>query len=120
MSVLPDHISHAKTDASRFAGIFHKCLVWCMHHPKTTVIVTLAAFILSIEGMKHVPQQFFPHSTRPEVLVDMTLPQNSSIEATDEVSRRIDDVLSKDNDVDHWTSYVGRGAIRFYLPLAGE
>ncbi len=117
MSVLPDHISHAKTDASRFAGIFHKCLVWCMHHPKTTVIVTLAAFILSIEGMKHVPQQFFPHSTRPEVLVDMTLPQNSSIEATDEVSRRIDDVLSKDNDVDHWTSYVGRGAIRFYLPL---
>lgn len=78
-----------------------------MHHPKTTVILTLAAFILSIEGMKHIPQQFFPHSTRPEVLVDMTLPQNSSIKATDEVSRRIDEVLSKDSDVDHWTSYVG-------------
>lgn len=117
MSVLPDTLPHRPEGSTRPSRIFHRCLVWCVHNPKTTVLVTLAAFVLSIEGMKHIPQQFFPHSTRPEVLVDMTLHQDSSIRATDEVSKRLDDVLSKDPDVDHWTSYVGRGAIRFYLPL---
>jgi multidrug efflux pump subunit AcrB len=64
-----------------------------------------------------VPQQFFPSSDRPELLVDLQLPTNSSIHATQEVAVRMDKLLKSDQDVDHWSTYVGQGAVRFYLPL---
>jgi multidrug efflux pump subunit AcrB len=74
-------------------------------------------FIASIFAIRLIPNQFFPSSDRPELLVDMTLPQNSSIFASETVARRIDDVLKDDPDVARWSTNVGRGAIRFYLPL---
>ena len=58
-----------------------------------------------------------PPSDRPELLVDLTLPQNASIYATDTVAQRFDAALEGDADVARWSTYVGRGAIRFYLPL---
>ena len=67
-----------------------------------------------------IPRQFFPPSDRPELLVDLRLPQNASIFATDDLAKRLDGVLTKDPDVASWSTYVGRGAIRFYLPLAVE
>ena len=67
--------------------------------------------------MRFVPQQFFPSSDRPELLVDLQLPQNASIYATEDVSARLDELLKGDQDVDHWSTYVGQGAVRFYLPL---
>ena len=68
-------------------------------------------------AMRFVPQQFFPASDRPELLVDLQLPQNASIYATQDVSARLDKLLKGDQDVDHWSTYVGQGAVRFYLPL---
>ena len=67
--------------------------------------------------MRFVPQQFFPASDRPELLVDLQLPENASIAATKDASARLDKLLKDDPDVDHWSSYVGQGAVRFYLPL---
>jgi multidrug efflux pump subunit AcrB len=67
--------------------------------------------------MGHVPRQFFPASDRVDLLVDLSLPQNASIHATAAASSRLDAILAKDPDVAHWTTYVGQGAIRFYLPL---
>ena len=67
--------------------------------------------------MRFVPQQFFPSSDRPELLVDLQLPENASIYATRDVSARLDKLLKGDQDVDHWSTYVGQGAVRFYLPL---
>ncbi len=67
--------------------------------------------------MRFVPQQFFPPSDRPELLVDLQLPENASIYATQEVSARVEKLLKGDRDVDHWSTYVGQGAVRFYLPL---
>ena len=67
--------------------------------------------------MRFVPQQFFPSSDRPELLVDLQLPENASIYATRDVSARVDQLLKGDPDVDHWSTYVGQGAVRFYLPL---
>ena len=63
-----------------------------------------------------IPRQFFPPSDRPELLVDLSLPQNASIFAT-ETSPAFRRVLKDDPDVASWSTYVGRGAIRFYLPL---
>jgi len=82
-----------------------------------TIGVTVAVFVASIFGMGLVPRQFFPASDRVDLLVDLSLPQNSSIHATAAESVRLDAILAKDPDVAHWTTYVGQGAIRFYLPL---
>ena len=71
----------------------------------------------ALYGMRFVPQQFFPSSDRPELLVDLQLPENASIYATQDVSARVDKLLTGDPDVDHWSTYVGQGAVRFYLPL---
>ena len=73
----------------------------------------------AVLGRRFVPQQFFPSSDRPELLVDLQLPENASIYATRDVSGRFDALLKADPDVDHWSSYVGRGAVRFYRPAAG-
>jgi multidrug efflux pump subunit AcrB len=70
--------------------------------------------------MKFVPQQFFPKSDRPELLVDLTLPQSASLNATQAVVDRVETLLKDDPDIDHWSFYVGQGAIRFYLPLDAQ
>ena len=82
-----------------------------------TIVATLAMFGVAVYGMRFVPQQFFPASDRPELLVDMQLPENASITATKDASARLDTLLKDDPDVDHWSTYVGQGAVRFYLPL---
>jgi multidrug efflux pump subunit AcrB len=85
-----------------------------------TVAVAVAAFVVSLYAVRFVPQQFFPSSDRPELLVDITLPQNASIFASQEIAERLDAALAADPDVAHWSTYVGRGAIRFYLPLNAQ
>ncbi|MFK8249876.1 efflux RND transporter permease subunit [Ancylobacter terrae] len=82
-----------------------------------TIPVTLAAFAAAIVALPLIPQQFFPSSDRPELLVDLSLPQNASIYATETAAKRLDAALTGDPDVARWSTYVGRGAIRFYLPL---
>ena len=82
-----------------------------------TIAATLALFATALFGMRFVPQQFFPASDRPELLVDLQLPENASIYATRDTSARLDKLLKDDQDVDHWSAYIGQGAVRFYLPL---
>ena len=82
-----------------------------------TILVTIALFVVSIYGMRLVPRQFFPNSDRVDLMVDLTLPQNASIHATETAAKRLDAILAADPDVDHWSTYVGQGAVRFYLPL---
>lgn len=82
-----------------------------------TLPLTLGLFIASFLALPLVPRQFFPSSDRPELMVDLSLPQNSSLFASESMARRFDDALKGDPDVARWSTYVGRGAIRFYLPL---
>ncbi|MBV9111216.1 MAG: efflux RND transporter permease subunit, partial [Hyphomicrobiales bacterium] len=96
---------------------FRHVLVLAMRARWVTVAVTLVLFGAALFGMRFVPQQFFPASDRPELLVDLQLPENASIYATREASARLDTLLADDQDVDHWSTYVGQGAVRFYLPL---
>src|SRR5215475_9373654 len=67
--------------------------------------------------MRFVQQQFFPKSDRPDVMIDLTLPQTASLKATQETVARVEKLLAADPDVEYWSFYVGQGAIRFYLPL---
>ena len=82
-----------------------------------TILLTVGMFMASVLALPLVPRQFFPSSDRPELLVDLSLPQNTSIYATDTLAQRFDAFLTGDPDVARWSTYVGRGAIRFYLPL---
>ncbi len=82
-----------------------------------TIALTIGMFVASFLAMPLIPRQFFPSSDRPELLVDLSLPQNASIYASEEIAKRFDAALKDDKDVARWSTYVGRGAIRFYLPL---
>ena len=96
---------------------FRRFLVLAMRARWATLLVTACLFGAALYGMRLVPQQFFPSSDRPELLVDLQLPENASIDATRDISARVDQLLKGDQDVDHWSTYVGQGAVRFYLPL---
>jgi multidrug efflux pump subunit AcrB len=108
------------TKPSRILGAFRGMVVGAMRARWLTIGITVGCFVVAVLVSPLIPRQFFPPSDRPELLVDLRLPQNASIYATDRTAARLDAVLKTDPDVASWSTYVGRGAIRFYLPLAVE
>jgi multidrug efflux pump len=111
--------AHAEAPGA-ITRVFLRFLALAMRASWVTIVVTLALFGAALYGMRFVPQQFFPPSDRPELLVDLQLPENASVYATKEVSARLDKILKDDQDVDRWSTYVGQGAVRFYLPLNAQ
>ncbi len=110
----------AKTASDRpglLERIYVPFLTFAMRARWITIALTIGLFAVSVFALRFVPQQFFPASDRPELIVDLTLSQGASIYAADDAAKRLDAVLTGDPDVAHWSSYVGRGAIRFYLTL---
>ncbi len=108
------------TEPGLVARTFRGILLSAMRMRWITILVTVACFVLSLLAMPYVPRQFFPSSDRPELLVDLRLPQSASIHASSELSAKLDAILNTDPDVARWSTNVGRGAIRFYLPLNVE
>jgi multidrug efflux pump subunit AcrB len=96
---------------------FRRLLEAAMRARWITVGTTLGLFVLSLWGLRFVDREFFPASDRPEVMIDLRLPQNASIQASSALAARLDAVLAAEPDIRHWTTNVGQGAIRFYLPL---
>lgn len=105
------------SEPSRVVRAYQQFLELAIRGKWVTLPLTLALFIASFLALPLVPRQFFPSSDRPELMVDLGLPQNASIHASDTMARQFDAVLKDDPDVARWSTYVGRGAIRFYLPL---
>ncbi len=102
---------------SRFARTFRRILEAALKRRKMVISATVAAFLASVVAFGQVEQQFFPASSRPELLVDLRLAQNASITATLEQVERFEKVLAEDPDIVHYSFYTGTGAVRFYLPL---
>ncbi|HZD29696.1 MAG TPA: efflux RND transporter permease subunit, partial [Xanthobacteraceae bacterium] len=98
-------------------GFYRRSLLFTMRHAKLTLAVTIVVFGISLWLARFVPSQFFPASDRPELVVDLRLRHDASIYASDAASQKLDEILHGDPDIVHWSSYIGRGAIRFYLPL---
>ncbi|WP_237152242.1 efflux RND transporter permease subunit [Oryzibacter oryziterrae] len=115
-SLLPKQL-HKHDKPGRFFVAFQKLLAAAMRWRWLTIGITLATFALSVVAIQMVPQQFFPASDRPELLIDWTLPQNASIEETRDRMDRFEKTLEGDPDIDHWSSYVGQSAVRFILTL---
>ena len=100
-----------------FYSRFRRAVHWCVQHRWITIGLTVLTFALGIVGMGRVQQQFFPDSSRPEILVDMWLPEGSTIQQTDEVARRFEQRLMREPGMKSVTLWVGSGVPRFYLPL---
>jgi multidrug efflux pump subunit AcrB len=105
---------HGIYDRGMYRGL--RALVrWCVAHRRIVTLATVALFVASLGGMGMVRQQFFPNSARPELIVDVTLRQGSSHQATEAAVRQIETKLAGDHDVRWYTSYIGGGPPRFML-----
>ena len=102
---------------SAFYTKFRALVNWCVEFRKTTIAITLGVFVLGIFGFKFIEQQFFPDSTRPELMVEMWLPEGSSYAATETQVKKFEAFIKAQQGVESITSYVGTGSPRFYLPL---
>jgi multidrug efflux pump len=115
VTLLPASLKGHHDKPGRLFAFYSSLLRTAMHWRWTTIAITLGMFAASIVGMNFVQKQFFPSSDRPELIVDWTLPQNSSIAETRAQMDRFEKTLAGDADIDHWSSYVGQGAVRFLL-----
>ncbi len=116
VAILPKTIKRKHEKKGWFATSFHWLLEISMRWRWVTIGITLIAFGASVFGLGFVQQQFFPTSDRPELIVDFTLPQNATFaEANRQMEQFERDMLVGNPDVEHWSTYVGRGAPRFLL-----
>lgn len=103
---------------SRFYVVFRKVLVWFLEHRKLVLGATAALFLVSLSMMRFVKEEFFPSSTRPEILVEMKLPEGSSMQATQEACDRMSAWLQQRQDLlANYSYYVGQYAPRFVLTI---
>ena len=100
-----------------FYNTFRRAVNACVQHRWLTLGVTLLVFALGIVGMGRVQQQFFPDSSRPEIIVDIWSPEGSSFAANEAVAKRVEARLLAEPGVASVTQWVGSGVPRFYLPL---
>ncbi|MEO8672946.1 MAG: efflux RND transporter permease subunit [Tahibacter sp.] len=108
-----DHDPYATPFYTRFRSLVD----WCVSHRTVVIVATLGLFVASIVGFKFVQQQFFPDSTRPELMVDMKLTEGASLDATAAQVKKLEAWLAKRPELENYVSYVGTGSPRFYLPL---
>ncbi|GFM85674.1 ACR family transporter [Pseudomonas cichorii] len=102
---------------SAWMRAFQRVLLQALKHRWWVIGITAVAFVGALFAGKLLQNQFFPDSDRPEILVDIYMPQNGSIEGTRQTMDRFEATLKDDPDILRWSSYVGKGAVRFYLPL---
>ncbi|HUR90593.1 MAG TPA: efflux RND transporter permease subunit [Ramlibacter sp.] len=109
-----EHHEHFDTP---FYRMFRRVVNWCVEHRWKTIGATIAIFALGIVGMGQVQQQFFPDSSRPEIMVDIWFPEGTSFAANEEVTQRVEKRLASEPGVTSVSTWVGSGVPRFYLPL---
>lgn len=120
----PDH--HHDIYNTPFYESFRRLVTMCVRYRKTVIAITIACFVLSIIGFGKVQQQFFPDSTRLELMVDLRLTESASYQATDEQVKKLENWLHdwakkhesmEGGGLDNFVVYVGSGSPRYYLPL---
>jgi multidrug efflux pump subunit AcrB len=122
-AALPTDAEHAHAEGPHelfdtpFYSRFRAAVNWCVKYRWTTIALTVLSFALGIAGMGRVQQQFFPDSSRPEILVDLWLPEGSTIQQSDEIAKRFEARLMREPGVASVATWVGSGVPRFYLPL---
>ncbi len=116
---IAEHTSHSRHDpySTPFYRRFRGFVETCIEHRFIVIGGTVLIFFLAIFGFRFVQQQFFPDSTRPELLVDFKLGEGASLTATETQVKKLEAWLAKRPELENYVSYVGSGTPRFYLPL---
>ena len=102
---------------TRFYVRFRRWVDWCVRYRKIVIAMTVGLFLAAGLLFRFVPQQFFPSSTRVELMVDFKLAEGSSLKATEAQAKKLEAMLAKKEGVENYVVYVGTGSPRFYLPL---
>jgi len=102
---------------TRFYRIFRGAIEWCVRWRGTVVLATVGLFVASIAGFGHVQQQFFPLSERPELFLQLRLPEGTAFNVTMKTVKKAEALLKDDADIATYTAYVGKGSPRFWMGL---
>ena len=102
---------------SPFYVQFRKAVTWCVEYRWKAIGITVLLFVLGLVGMGKVQQQFFPDSSRPEILVDLWFPEGTSFKANEKITQAVEKRLLKEEGVQTVSTWIGSGVPRFYLPL---
>jgi multidrug efflux pump subunit AcrB len=116
ISVSHGHDPHAIYE-TRFYRLLRSMIQWCVSHRLTVVLSTVGIFVASIIAFGHVQQQFFPLSERPELFLQLRLPEGTAFNVTEKSAKKAESLLKGDQDIATYTSYVGQGSPRFWLGL---
>ena len=115
------HVAHAGDEESVYRTPFYQrfraLVTWCISHRTWVLAATVGAFAVALGLFRFVPQQFFPASSRPELLVDLRLAEGSSFAATLAEAKKLEAILDREPGIESYVTYVGSGSPRFYLPL---
>lgn len=115
--LLPARIKGHSKGSGRLARAYQTLLARALRHRLLTIGIAVAALALACVGATRMNGEFFPASDRPELLVSLSLPASAAQRETERQAGRLENVLNGNKNVDHYTTYVGSGAIRFYLPM---
>jgi multidrug efflux pump len=116
IAVSSGHDPHAIYE-TRMYRMLRATVQWCVDHRIKVVLATVAVFLLSIAGFGHVQQQFFPLSERPELFLQLRLPEGTAFNVTEKSVKQAETLLKDDKDISTYTAYVGQGSPRFWLGL---
>ena len=116
ITVHHNHDPHAVYE-TRMYRVLRSMVQWCVDHRVKVVLATVGVFVLSIVGFGHVQQQFFPLSERPELFLQLRLPEGTAFNVTEKSVKKAEALLKDDKDIATYTSYVGQGSPRFWLGL---
>src|SRR5246500_2056130 len=111
-----NHDPHAIYETRMYRGL-RRVIQWCVDHRVKTVVATVGIFVLSIVAFGHVQQQFFPLSERPELFLQLRLPEGTAFNVTEKAVKKAETLLKGDEDIATYTAYVGQGSPRFWLGL---
>jgi multidrug efflux pump subunit AcrB len=110
------HDPHAIYETRMYRAL-RATIQWCVDHRVKVVLATVGVFVASIVAFGHVQQQFFPLSERPELFLQLRLPEGTAFNVTEKSVKKAEELLKGDNDISTYTAYVGQGSPRFWLGL---
>ena len=116
ITVSHSHDPHAVYE-TRIYRLLRGMIQWCVDHRVKVVLATVGIFALSIVAFGHVQQQFFPLSERPELFLQLRLPEGTAFRVTEQSVKTAEALLKDDKDISTYTAYVGQGSPRFWLGL---
>ncbi|WP_298376431.1 efflux RND transporter permease subunit [uncultured Bradyrhizobium sp.] len=116
IKVHQNHDPHAIYETRMYRGL-RSVVQWCVDHRIKVVAATVGVFVAAIVGFGHVQQQFFPLSERPELFLQLRLPEGTAFNVTEKAVKQAEGLLKDDQDIQTYTAYVGQGSPRFWLGL---